>query len=86
MLRQPATSITVPTKGRGLREITAEVQNWVAVSGLPDGLRMLLVRHTSAGLLIQKNADPDVRAASKAGLPLSKPPDHPDRRDRRWKR
>ena len=45
-----------------MREITEEVRAWVAHSGFTDGLLTLFVRHTSASLLIQENADPDVRA------------------------
>lgn len=62
MLRQLNTTITVHTRGRGLHEITEDVLAWVAASGLRDGLLTLFVRHTSASLLIQENADPDVRA------------------------
>jgi secondary thiamine-phosphate synthase enzyme len=61
MLRQLGTTISVHTKGRGLHEITGDVQGWVAASGFDDGLLTLFVRHTSASLLIQENADPDVR-------------------------
>ena len=43
-------------------EITPDVYGWVAASGLRDGLLTLFVRHTPASLLIQENADPDVRA------------------------
>ena len=54
------TSLLVETRGRGLVDITAEVAalvHWVAVD---DGLCTLFVQHTSASLLIQENADPDV--------------------------
>lgn len=61
MLRQLGTTISVHTKGRGLHEITGDVQGWVAASGFDDGLLTVFVRHTSASLLIQENADPDVR-------------------------
>ena len=61
MLRQTATTLVVETPGRGLHEITGDVAAWVAVSGIADGLLTLFVRHTSASLLIQENADPDVR-------------------------
>ncbi len=61
MLRQLGTTISVHTKGRGLHEITSDVQGWVAASGFDDGLLTVFVRHTSASLLIQENADPDVR-------------------------
>lgn len=62
MLRQAATSIIIDTKGRGLRDITEDVQAWIASSGIREGLLTLFVRHTSASLFIQENADPDVRA------------------------
>ena len=61
MLRQIHREISVPTQGRGLVEITAHIERCLADSELRDGLVTLLVRHTSASLLIQENADPDVR-------------------------
>jgi secondary thiamine-phosphate synthase enzyme len=62
MLRQAFTTLAIDSRGRGLREITEDVRAWVAHSGFKDGLLTLFVRHTSASLLIQENADPDVRA------------------------
>jgi secondary thiamine-phosphate synthase enzyme len=62
MLRQAATTFTVETRGRGLVEFTRPVAAWVAQEGVATGLLTLFVRHTSASLLIQENADPDVRA------------------------
>ena len=61
MLRQVLHEIRIPTRGRGLYDFTAEVANWVAQNGLRSGLVTLHLRHTSASLLIQENADPDVR-------------------------
>ena len=61
MLRQVLHEIRIPTRGRGLYDFTAEVANWVAQNGLRNGLVTLHLRHTSASLLIQENADPDVR-------------------------
>lgn len=61
MLRQHSADIWVPTRGRGLVEITAEVAGQVRASGLVTGVLTLHVCHTSASLLIQENADPDVR-------------------------
>lgn len=49
----------IETRGPGLTEITAEVAGWLAGAG--DGLLTLMIRHTSASLLIQENADPDVQ-------------------------
>ena len=49
------------TRGRGLIEITRPVVDWVAGSEMESGLLTLFVRHTSASLVVQENADPDVR-------------------------
>ena len=51
------TTFTIPTRGQGLYEFTAEVAGWVTGTGLLT----LFIRHTSASLLIQENADPEVR-------------------------
>ena len=62
MLRQALHELTVNTRGRGLYEFTRDVEAWVAKHGFKHGLVTLHLRHTSASLLIQENADPDVRA------------------------
>src|SRR5687768_4041865 len=62
MLRQAFHELTIATRGRGLYDFTAEVEAWLAQEKLRDGLVTLHLRHTSASLLIQENADPDVRA------------------------
>ncbi|MCK4712100.1 MAG: secondary thiamine-phosphate synthase enzyme YjbQ [Marinosulfonomonas sp.] len=51
------TTFTIPTSGPGLYEFTRQVANWV----MGDGLLTLLIQHTSASLLIQENADPEVQ-------------------------
>ena len=61
MLRQAQHELTVPTRGRGFYEITDEVENWLSRQSFQTGLITLHLRHTSASLLIQENADPDVR-------------------------
>ena len=61
MLRQLCTTLEVATPGRGLHEITRDVSGWVDSCGIAEGLLTLFLRHTSASLLIQENADPDVR-------------------------
>jgi secondary thiamine-phosphate synthase enzyme len=53
------TDFEVATNGPGFHEITDAVSGWL--KGRGDGLLTLLVQHTSASLLIQENADPDVR-------------------------
>jgi secondary thiamine-phosphate synthase enzyme len=61
-LRQFSHEFVVNTRGRGFYEITALVNTWVQGQGIREGLLTLHLRHTSASLLIQENADPDVRA------------------------
>lgn len=56
------TQFFIETSGPGLTEFTAEAARWTAAAGGGDGLLTLFIRHTSASLLIQENADPDVLA------------------------
>ena len=60
-MRQASRMLTVETPGRALVEITREVHDWVRGQDLETGLLTVFCRHTSASLLIQENADPDVR-------------------------
>ena len=60
MFSQIIETFTVDTRGRGLHDITRRVDALVAGCGIADGLATLFLRHTSASLLIQENADPDV--------------------------
>ena len=57
----PQKILTVSTRGQGLYEFTAEAEAFVRKAGVETGLLALFVRHTSCSLLIQENADPDVR-------------------------
>lgn len=61
MFRQASQEFTISTRGRGLYELTDDVVRWIAKNNFGDGLLTLHLRHTSASLLIQENADPDVR-------------------------
>jgi secondary thiamine-phosphate synthase enzyme len=61
MLRQAQHELRVATRGRGLYEFTGQVAMWLSQNGYNNGLLTLHVQHTSASLLIQENADPDVR-------------------------
>jgi secondary thiamine-phosphate synthase enzyme len=61
MFRQDVSEISVSTKGRGFYEITREVENFVSKAGIKTGLATVHIQHTSASLLIQENADPEVR-------------------------
>jgi secondary thiamine-phosphate synthase enzyme len=58
----PQTIISLPTRGTGLYEFTGEAQAFVRKAGVEEGLLTVFVRHTSCSLLIQENADPDVRS------------------------
>lgn len=53
-------TLAVETKGRGLYDVTARVAEVVRAAGIGDGLCHVFVRHTSASLAIQENADPAV--------------------------
>jgi secondary thiamine-phosphate synthase enzyme len=53
--------ITVETSGQGMREITREVEKIVQGEGIQEGLCTLFLRHTSASLVIQENADPTAK-------------------------
>ena len=61
-MRQSQTRLTVETEGPGLYEVTGEVVAWVVNQGLGEGLLTVFCRHTSASLILQENADPDVQA------------------------
>jgi secondary thiamine-phosphate synthase enzyme len=60
-IRQAIAEFGIRTRGRGLHEFTGEVVAWVREQGVTAGLLTLSVRHTSASLLIQENADPEVQ-------------------------
>ena len=59
-MRQLTHQITVSTSGKGLYEITRPVLSWLRTGNFETGLLTAYVRHTSASLTIQENADPDV--------------------------
>lgn len=61
-MRQRFETITVDTKGPGLYDVTKAAAGFVAASKISDGILTCFVQHTSASLLIQENADPDVLA------------------------
>jgi secondary thiamine-phosphate synthase enzyme len=60
-LRQAQGELSVRTHGQGLFEITGEVAAWLAAQRVTTGLLTAFCRHTSASLVIQENADPDVQ-------------------------
>lgn len=57
----PQTTLRLSTRGPGLYAFTDTVRSFVRDSGVEQGLLTVFVRHTSCSLLIQENADPDVR-------------------------
>jgi secondary thiamine-phosphate synthase enzyme len=57
----PQTAIVVQTKGQGLYEFTDEAADFIRSVDGGEGLLTVFVRHTSCSLLIQENADPDVK-------------------------
>jgi len=59
-LAQAFHTLSIETQGTGLFEVTAKVRGWLTEIAAADGLLTLFIRHTSASLLIQENADPDV--------------------------
>jgi secondary thiamine-phosphate synthase enzyme len=60
MLEQANHQLTIATSGPGFTDLTGSIAQWLAAIAAGDGLLTLFVRHTSASLLIQENADPDV--------------------------
>ena len=61
-MRQALHRLTIATSGQGLVDVTDKVSRWVSAQAIQTGLLTIWCRHTSASLLVQENADPDVRA------------------------
>jgi secondary thiamine-phosphate synthase enzyme len=70
----PQKILTISTSGSGLYEFTDGAEQFVAETGVGTGLLTLFVRHTSCSLLIQENADPDVRQDLEAFFSRLVPP------------
>ena len=60
-MHQASTALEIATSGQRLYEITREVARWVSEQAMNEGLLTLFCRHTSASLLIQENAAPEVK-------------------------
>lgn len=60
-MKQHQAIVAVSTRGQRLHDITADVRRVVRAAGITMGMAHLFCRHTSASLIIQENADPDVR-------------------------
>ncbi len=70
-------TLTVDTDGEGFVEITRDVARFVADVGAGEGVLFLFIRHTSASLTVQENADPDVRTDLVTALRRVAPSDAP---------
>ena len=70
----PQTSLTIDTRGQGLYEFTEAAERFVRDEAIHEGLLTIFVRHTSCSLLIQENADPDVKRDLKAYFARIAPP------------
>lgn len=60
-LRQAHHELSVATKTRGFVDVTRALSDWLKSEGARDGLLTVFIRHTSASLVVQENASPDVR-------------------------
>lgn len=69
--------LSVPVSGQGLHEITERIAGVVAAAGLREGLCTVFLRHTSASLIIQENADPSARRDLERWLARLVPEDDP---------
>jgi secondary thiamine-phosphate synthase enzyme len=75
----PQTTISISTSGQGLYEFTQSAADFVQQHHQPEALLTVFVRHTSCSLIIQENADPDVRRDLKTFFSRLVPPtNHPD--------
>lgn len=59
-MKQATHTLMIETSGRGLTEMTSDISGWLSRQRMATGQLTVFCRHTSASLLIQENADPDV--------------------------
>ena len=81
MIDQRTDSLMVETAGPGFVDLTDKIAGWLRTGGAGDGLLTVFLRHTSASLTIQENADPDVLRDLADCLDRIAPRDHPYRHD-----
>ncbi len=62
MMKQAQDTLEIRTNGKGFVDITKQVASWVGEQNLDMGLLTVFITHTSASLIVQENADPDVLA------------------------
>jgi secondary thiamine-phosphate synthase enzyme len=72
-----SAELVIDTPGEGFTDITREAARFLDQAGAGDGLLLLYLRHTSASLIIQENADPDVQADLVTALRRLAPGDGP---------
>jgi secondary thiamine-phosphate synthase enzyme len=72
-----SATLAVETRGKGFTEITDDAARFLAKAGAHDGSLLLFMRHTSASLVIQENADPDVQTDLVTALHRLAPADGP---------
>jgi secondary thiamine-phosphate synthase enzyme len=72
-----SATLRVDTPGIGFTDITSQAVDFIAQSGADEGALLVFLRHTSASLTIQENADPDVQADLTAALERLAPEDAP---------
>jgi secondary thiamine-phosphate synthase enzyme len=70
-----AATLTVETPGEGFTDISEDARGFLARAGAQDGVLLVYVRHTSASLVIQENADPDVQTDLQTALRRLAPDD-----------
>jgi len=78
MIRQAVSHLDIRTRGKGLYEFTREASRWVSEQKMTTGLLTAFCRHTSASLVIQENADPDVQTDLERYFERSVPEDSRD--------
>ena len=74
-MKQATHHLTLEPRGRGLFEVTDEIAAWLAGQSVDEGLLTVFIPHTSASILIQENADPDVQRDLEAFLAKLVPED-----------
>jgi secondary thiamine-phosphate synthase enzyme len=74
-LTTATATLTVPTPGEGFVDITADVAAFARAASAGTGVLFLFIRHTSASLVIQENADPDVQTDLRSALRTLAPED-----------
>ncbi|MBV9971249.1 MAG: YjbQ family protein [Xanthobacteraceae bacterium] len=76
-LTTATATLTIPTPGEGFVDITSDAAGFVRAAGAGTGVLFLFIRHTSASLVIQENADPDVQTDLRSALRTIAPEERP---------